>query len=96
MLNSYLDLFSDVLYAATNKRYVDGIDEKLVQLGPIALFSNIRLTTLSGRHLEEISHAYIASFLHKLITSAKDTNDLSTGFDRDRDKRRRELTNNKN
>ena len=30
------------------------------------------------------------------MTSAKDTNDLSIDFDRDRDKKGRELTNNKN
>ena len=33
--------------------------------------------------------------MYKLITSAKGCNDLSVGFDRDREKRRNELTNNK-
>ena len=40
LLNSYLDLDFDVLHAATNKRYVNGNDERLVNLAPIALFSN--------------------------------------------------------
>ena len=34
--------------------------------------------------------------MYKLITSAKDSDDLSIGFDRSRDKRRQELNNNKN
>ena len=34
--------------------------------------------------------------MYKLITSATNTNDLSIGFDRDRGRSQRELTNNKN
>ena len=34
--------------------------------------------------------------MYKLITSARNTDDLSIGFDRDRERRKRELTNNKN
>ena len=45
LLNSYLDLNFDVLHAATNNRYVDGNDIRLVKLGPIALFSKYKLTT---------------------------------------------------
>ena len=33
--------------------------------------------------------------MYKLITSAKDSDDLSIGFDRDRGRRRDEITNNK-
>ena len=95
LLNSYLELIFDVLQAATNNRHVDANDIRLVNLGPISLFSNYKLTTLSGKHLEEISHAYIVSLMYKLLTSSKDSNDLSIGFDRSRDKRKRELTNKK-
>ena len=43
-------------------------------LDPIALFSNYRLTTSSGKHLEEISHAHTVSLMNKLLmTSSKDT-----------------------
>ena len=48
LLNSYLELNFDVLHAATNKRYVDANDIRLVKLGPIALFSIYKLTTSSG------------------------------------------------
>ena len=34
--------------------------------------------------------------MYKLLTSSRDSDDLSTGFDRNRDRRKRELTNNKN
>ena len=63
LLNSYLDLNFDVLHAATNNRYVDGNDIRLVNLGPVALFSNYKLTTSSGKHLEEISNAHIVSLM---------------------------------
>ena len=62
----------------------------------MALFSIYKLTTSSGKHLEEVSHAHIVSLMYKLITTFKDCDDLSIGFDRDRTRRRNELTNNKN
>ena len=45
------------------------------------------LTTSSGRHLEDISNAHIVSLMYKLITSARGSDDLSIGFDRDRGRR---------
>ena len=96
LLNSYLELNFDVLHAVDNTRYVNGNNIKLVNLGSIALFSNYKLTTSSGKHLEDISHAHIVSLMYKLLTSSKDSDDLSIGFDRNHDKRQRELTNNKN
>ena len=96
LLNSYHELNFDVLHAADNSRYVDANDIRLVNLGPIALFSNYKLTTSSGKHLEEISHAHIVSLMYKLLSSSKDGDDLSIGFDRNRGRRKNELTNNKN
>ena len=95
LLNNYLELNFDVLHAAANNRYVDGNDIKLVNLGPIALFSNYKLTTSSGKHLENIDHAHIVCLMYKLLTSSKEFDDLSIGFDRDRNRRKRELTNKK-
>ena len=96
LLKGYLDLNFDVFHAATNKRFVDADDIWLVNLAVIALFSNYKLTTSSGKHLEDISHAHIVSLMYKLLTSSKGSDDLSIGFDRDRNGRKRELTNNKN
>ena len=95
MLNSYLEIHFDVLQAANDNRYVDTSDISLVNLGPIALFSNYRLTTSSGKHLEEVSHAHIVSLMYKLLTLSKDSDDLFIGFDRSRDRRKSELSNNK-
>ena len=96
LLNSYIELNFDVLHAANNNRYVDDNDIRLVNLGPIALFSNYKLTTSSGKHLEEISHAHIVRLMYKLLTSSKDSDDLSICFDRNCGRRKNELTNNKN
>ena len=96
LLNSYIEIHFDVLQAATGNRYADVNDIRLVNLGPIASFSIYKLTTSSGKHLEEINHAHIVSVLYKLLSSSKGSDDLSIGFDRSRDRTKRELTNNKN
>ena len=95
LLKSYLELNFDVLHATNNNRYVDCNDIRLVNLGPIALFSNYKLSTSSRKHLENICHVHIVSLIYKLISSSKGSDDLSIGFDRDRNRRQRELTNNK-
>ena len=92
-----LDLDFVVFHAANpDNRYADDDDIRLVNLGPIALFKNYKLTSSNGKHIEDIDRAHIACLLYKLITSSKDSGDLSIGFDRDRKRRQRELTNNKN
>ena len=97
LLNSYLELNFDVLHAdAPNNRYAVGDDIRLVNLGSIGLFSNYKLTTSSGKHLENIDHSHIVSLMYKLLTSSKGSDDLSICFDRDRNRRQRELSNNKN
>ena len=84
------------MHAAAKNRYADNFDIRLVTLGPIALFTNYKLTTSSGKHLESIDHAHIVPLMYKLLTSARGCDDLSNCFDRSRDRRQRELTNNKN
>ena len=54
------------------------------------------MTTSSGKHLEDIDHTQIASLLCELITSSKDSDVLSIGFDRNGYKNGEQLTNNKN
>ena len=67
-------------------------DIRLVNLGPIALFKNFKLTKSSGKHLEDISHAQIVSSIYKLLPSSRGSDDLPIGFDRDWSRRREELT----
>ena len=96
LLISYLDLSFEVIKRADNSRYANGNNIRLGNLGPVALFSNLKLKTSSGKHLEDISHAHLVSLMYKLITSSKDSNDLSIGFDHSRNRRRDELAHNKN
>ena len=95
MLKSFLDVNFEVIKKSDNSTYGNVNDIRLYNLAPIASFSNSKLTTSSGKHLEEISHAHIVSLMYKLITSSKGSDDLSIGFDRSRN-RRDELAQNKN
>ena len=76
-------------------RNADGNDKRLVNLGPNPSFSSNKLTTSSGKNPESMILAHILSLTLKILTSAKDTDHLYVGFDRDRVRRQRELTNNK-
>ena len=96
MLNNYLELSFEIIKKADNSGYANGNDIRLNILGPISLFSGFKLTTSSGKNLEDISHAHIFCLIYKLITSSKDRDDLSIGFDRSRNGRRDELAQNKN
>ena len=56
---SLLRSIFDVLHAATNNRCIDGDDVRLVNEGPIALFSSYKLQSSSGKYIEQITmHTY--------------------------------------
>ena len=95
LLNSYIEINFDVLKADTSNRYANTDDIRLINLGPIALFSNYKLSTSSGKHLENIDHVHIVSLMYKLLSSSKNSDAFSIGFHRARDKRKLELLNNK-
>ena len=96
LLNGYLDLNFEVIKKADTGRYGDGNDIRLVILVPIALSSSLKLTTSSGKHLEDISHTHKVSLMYKLKSTAKDTDNLSLCFDQRRNRRRDDLTSNEN
>ena len=83
MLKSYLDLNFGKINKADNSRYANGNEVRLANMGPVAMFSNFKLTTCSRKHLEDISRAHLGSRMYKPITSGKGGDDLSIGFDRD-------------
>ena len=95
LLYSYLDLNFEVIKKVDISRYGNDNDKQWVSLGPIVSFSNFELTTSSGKLLEDISHVDLVSLMNKLITSRKDSDDLSIGFDLTRTRRRDELPQNK-
>ena len=88
LLNIYLDLNFEVIKKADDSRYANGSDIRLVNLSPIILFSNFKLTTSSWKRLEDFSHTHLVSLMYKLITSSKNSDDLSIGFDRSSARRR--------
>ena len=96
MLGSRVRANFDVFHAATNNRFIDGNDIRSVNEGSIALFTRYKLQSSSGKHIEEINHAHIVCLMYKLITSARNTDDLSIGFDRDHDRIKTEISYNQN
>ena len=54
-------------------RYADGDQISLVNFGPVALFSEAKLTTSSGKHLEKVDNLYPISLMYKLLTSSQQT-----------------------
>ena len=95
MFGSPVTLNFDVLDSARNNRYKENDDIRLVNMAPVGSFSIYKLTTSSEKHLEKILNAQIACLVYELKTSARNTDDLSIGFDRDRNRRQQESTNNK-
>ena len=95
LIKSHLDLNFEVIRKADNNIYGDGNDKRQINLGPTVFITILKLTTSSGNLSEYISHTHIVSLTYKLVTSAKVSDDLSIGFDRDRNRRPDELTRNK-
>ena len=64
-------------------------------MGPIALFNEYRLSSSSGKEIEETDNAHVICLMHNLVSSSRDSDDLSIGFHRSIEARERELTDNK-
>ena len=92
--NSYISLEFEVL-KNDDTRYADGDQISLVNFGPVALFSEVKLTTSSGKHLEKVDNLHPISLMYKLLTSNQQTSELMYGFEESQATRRQELTNNK-
>ena len=72
--------------------YVDTDRIALVNFGPVALFSEAKLTTSSEKHLEKVGNLHIISIMH---TSQQQTSELMYEFEESVTIRRQELTDNK-
>ena len=92
--NSCISLEFEVL-KNDDTRYADGDQISLVNFGPVALFSEAKLTTSSGKHLEKVDNLHPISLMIKLLTSTQQTSQLMYGFEESSTIRRQELTNNK-
>ena len=93
---SYLELGFRVTHrAGAHARYAYGDHIRLVNLGPIALFNKYRSTNSSGKEIEDIGNAHVICLMHKLMSSSRDSYDLSVGFRRNNGVPEKELTINK-
>ena len=92
--NSYISLEFEVL-KNDDTRNADGNQISLVNFGPVALFSEAKLTTSSGKHLEKVDNLHPISLMYKFLTSNQQTSQLMYGFEESQATRRQELTNNK-
>ena len=62
LLNCYLDINFALLKKTDSSTYVNGKDIRLIDLGPVALFSKFKLTTSSATQLEDINHVIIVFY----------------------------------
>ena len=92
--NSYISIEFEVL-KNDDTRYADGDRISLVNFGPVALFSEAKLTTNSGKHLEKVDNLHPISLMYKLLTSTQQTSQLMYGFEESQATRRQELTTNR-
>ena len=67
----------------------------LVNFGPVALFSEAKLVTSSGKHLEKVDNLLPICLMYLLLTSTQQTSQLLYGFEESQATRRQELTTNK-
>ena len=92
--NSFISLEFEVL-KNDDTRYADGDQVSLVNFGTVALFSEAKLVTSSGKHLEIVDNLHPINLMYKLLTSNQQTSQLMYGFEESQATRRQELTNNK-
>ena len=70
--NAYISLELEV-FKNNNTRYIDNDQTSLVNFGPIALFSEAKLVTSSGSHLEKVDNLHTVCLMYKLLTSNQQT-----------------------
>ena len=92
--NSYILLDFEVL-KQDDTRYADGDQIRFNNFGPVALFSEVKLTAVSEKHLEKVDDLHTLSLKSKLLTSGLQTSELMYVFEESQVIRRLELTANK-
>ena len=72
--------------------YMQCVMVRLVESGPIALFSEFRRETSSEKFSESIGHRHVVSLMYKILSSGFGQNDLPTGFESSSARRQEELS----
>ena len=75
--NSYISFEFEVL-KNDDTRSADGDQICLVNVWPVALFSEAKLVTSSGKHLEKVDNVHPICLMSKLLTSTQQTRQLKT------------------
>ena len=68
------------------------IKQHQLPLGPVALFSEAKLTTNSRKLLEKEDNIHTVSLMNKLLTSSQHTSELMCGFEELQATRKQDLT----
>ena len=93
---SFIDLdFKLILAAASHGNFEDADFTSFVYLAPISLFSEHEMTISIGEHLERFDYAHAVCLMYTLVTSSKDTNDLSIAVDESNARFKIEMSDNK-
>ena len=92
--NSFISVEFEVL-KNDDTTYADGDQISLVNFGPVALFTEAKLTKSSAKHLEKVDNLHQVCLMYKLLTCSQQTSQLMYGFEESTAIRRQELTNNK-
>ena len=81
MKDSYLEIFFIVTHRAGGQAgYADGDHTRLTNLVRFALLISFGLNSGRGKEIEELDNAHIICLMYKLISSSKDSEDLSIGL----------------
>ena len=81
MKDGYLELEKNLKHKApASNLYADVEKRRLVTSSPIALFTKLKLTSSSGKEIENSEKAHIACLIYKIIKNSKDSDDSSIGF----------------
>ena len=76
---SYISVDFEVV-KIDDTRYVDNDQIALVNFGPVALFSEAKLTNSSWKHLKKVDNLHIISIMHKLLHSQQQPSELMYGL----------------
>ena len=92
--DSYLGVDFNVNHrAGFHAQYADSDHKRLLNLGPIALINEYRLTNSSGKEVEDIDNAHVICLMYNLKSSGRNSDNLSIGFHRSIKVRQRKMTN---
>ena len=92
--NSFISLGIEVL-KNDDTRYADGDQISRINFGPVALFSEAKLVTSSGKHLEKVDNLHPICLMYKLLPSTQQTSQIRYGFEDSQATIRQRLTTNK-